>query len=243
MYVYCSNNGMLFVDLLGFEKHLILIHGTDFSKSSNPLHISDWAKGSSRTAGIIAKEISVPYKNVITFNWTGANSKSARHEAAVGLADVMKNIRQKDPNAIITTAAHSHGGNVAIESTNLGAYHDNLITMGTPVRDDYIPNYNNIGSHLNVYNNKDPVQSIGGYTDIYPPSSDSSIYYDVTFSKGNGDPLIHLEAGSAGRTFPQAQNIEITSSATGLDAHGAVYNPLVLKNQVFSKQSATKRCP
>src|SRR3989338_728296 len=53
----------------------------------------------------------------------------------------------------------SHGGNGAnIFSQLYDGKIDNLITVGTPVRSDYQPNYDNIGNHYNAYSNIDFVQ-------------------------------------------------------------------------------------
>jgi RHS repeat-associated protein len=128
------------------------------------------------------------------FDWSGGNSKTARTEAAYKLITHVLTERLKvDSKEPLTLVGHSHGGNVAIEAINLMVGMDdfknvdiNLITINTPVRNDYqlSEKANSRVDHINVYDKKDPVQI-------------------------NGGPLFEWGLGEAARTFNDAVNISV----------------------------------
>lgn len=63
----------------------------------------------------------------------------------------------------LNIVGHSHGGNVAALLSNmLDRKIDNMVTLGTPVRGDYVFNESNIGNHVNAYSTKDFIQQTGG---------------------------------------------------------------------------------
>jgi hypothetical protein len=87
---------------------------------------------------------------------------------------------------------------------------DNLVTLGTPIRGDYKPNFSNIANHINVYNDVDPVQiSGGGQTSV------SALLGRAFGKRGEqiGKFLSFGEFGFAGRKASGATNI----NATGAD--------------------------
>lgn len=74
----------------------------------------------------------------------------------------------------------------------------NLLTINTPVRQDYQLAKDASGKvkHINVYDEKDPIQLRGGKSSIFVPDRPSSL-------KLTG------EYGSASRTFKNAKNIKV----------------------------------
>ncbi len=74
----------------------------------------------------------------------------------------------------------------------------NLVTINTPVRDDYqLTNQaQQRVNHINIYDSKDPVQVSEGNSIVILPQNKSNIKLTGEF-------------GSARRTFPNAQNISV----------------------------------
>lgn len=116
-----------------------------------------------------------------------------------------KQLKGKDNSEPITLVGHSHGGNVSIEAINMMTEMDefkerqiNLLTINTPVREDYqlSKEAQQRVNHVNVYDPKDPVQIRGGNDFIVLPDHPSK-------TKFTG------EYGKAGRTFKDAKNIEV----------------------------------
>ncbi len=137
-----------------------------------------------------------------SYGWSGGNYAQSRTKAALGLINhVRTQMKSESFNGEITLVGQSHGGNVSIEALNMMAdmkefdnVQLNLLTINTPVREDYQLSEKATGgvSHVNVYDSKDPVQSNGGKTLIILPDDPSN-------KKGTG------EFGSAGRTFENAK--------------------------------------
>ena len=164
------------------------------------------------------------------FKWTGGNNVEERTNAAVRLvAHIENELESLDVSEPITLVGHSHGGNVCIEAINMMVGMDkfkgrtiNLLTINTPVRDDYQLSENAQArvNHVNVYDPKDPVQIRGGKTSI------------GGFS---------VEIGKAGRIFKNAKNIKVdnpqgaikyrrsenTSQIPGV----TYYNPIVIEGK------------
>jgi RHS repeat-associated protein len=150
------------------------------------------------------------------FPWSGGNYAKSRTEAAIGLIDhVRTQMKSESFNGEITLVGHSHGGNVSIEALNMMAgmkefdnVQLNLLTVNTPVRDDYQLSEKATGrvNHVNVYDSKDPVQSNGGKTLIILPTDPSN-------KKGTG------EFGSSGRTFENAKNIKVDNPQGLIKGH------------------------
>jgi hypothetical protein len=91
------------------------------------------------------------------FNWSGGNTDSARQVGAKNLSqfiDCWKNYHPDDPIRII---AHSHGGNVAL-LTSQNTQIDELVTLGTPILNNYQPGF--ITNWFNIYSINDHVQTL-----------------------------------------------------------------------------------
>jgi len=144
-----------------------------------------------------------------SFQWSGGNYRAYRKIAAAELVNHIRNERKGvDNSEPITLVGHSHGGNVAILAANmlseLEEFKDvqiNLLTINTPVRNDYQLSdiVKSRVNHTNVYDPKDPVQNKGGGNPFLSvnPNIPSTI-------KGTGD------YGPADRKFNSAdQNIEV----------------------------------
>lgn len=154
--------------------------------------------------------------NIIAMMWSGKNHRQARIDAGVALAD---RIHLNTSKGIKTNIiAHSHGGNVAFECIrrlSFGSINE-LITLGTPIRDDHQITekliMNRTCGYLHVYGGKDTVVPVGGVDFVYPgrgittskmnfslsanrenPLSDTEIcIYDATHSELNQAPVINL---------------------------------------------------
>lgn len=186
-YAYCLGNPLKYIDPDG--NVVIPVHGT----WSDP---STWKN----LTGILNATNNLFGDNTLghKFGWSGGNSPEQRTIAAERLVEqVRKELSSLDSSEPITLVGHSHGGNVCIEAINMMVDMDefkgrtiNLLTINTPVRDDYqlSENAQNRVSHVNVYDPKDPVQKNGGKTTI------------------GG---ISVEIGTAGRVFENANNIKV----------------------------------
>jgi hypothetical protein len=108
------------------------------------------------------------------FNWSGDNSDQARRDAAYQLAKMIREYHHKCPSEPIRVVAHSHGGNVALLTTQLAGGHiDQLVTLGTPIEEGYRPGPG-LGSWDNVYSTGDGVQVLpygAGRTDPDPATN------------------------------------------------------------------------
>ena len=103
----------------------------------------------------------------------------------------------------------SHGGNGAnIFSQLYDGKIDNLITVGTPVRSDYQPNYDNIGNHYNAYSNIDFVQISGGNNTSASEAIGRLMFGNMGARIGKN--LNWGEFGIAGRKYDNAENINVT---------------------------------
>ena len=189
LYAYCLNNPLTGIDPEGLVT--IYVHGT----YSSPQTFD------SRTGNIYSGVLDDPDR--IDFQWSGDNRASARVTAGNLLAGTIAKARRENPSEPINVIAHSHGGNVAFEATRSGAQIDNLITLGTPGRDDHQPNRSNIGNWYNVYSEADAVQSRGG--DAFYP--------------------FFQETGPARRHFSAAVNIQADTDEGPLETHSLLSGP------------------
>ena len=95
------------------------------------------------------------------FDWSGENTIDAREKAAESLAKMIKDHKFADGEKL-NLIGHSHGGNIAIlASKKTDKETDTLVTIGTPNRTTYQPNYEKIKQHFNVYSSFDKVQRLG----------------------------------------------------------------------------------
>ncbi len=189
-YAYCAGNPIIRIDKTG--KFIILVHGTWSNHTT-------WCdrQGIENACSILFND-DIMLSEGANFDWNGENSVNGRHGAATKLIqeiqhEMNSDLLSKDQKKVVTLVGHSHGGNVAIEAINRmldsGGFDNvtfNLLTINTPVRDDYQLTDNNRVAHANVYDPKDPVQANGG--------------------QGN-----YGEIGNAKRMFRNAQNIKVTN--------------------------------
>nr|WP_281720839.1 RHS repeat-associated core domain-containing protein [Nitrosomonas nitrosa] len=199
-YAYTHNNPLSKLDPDGFLT--IIVPGTNWKKA-------DWNEDSE-----FYKRIKNTFKDkTIILQWSGGNSREARKAAAEELAKLIKEHKFADGEKL-NIVAHSHGGNVAFQFSNSlsGRKIDNLVTLGTPIRDDYSPTISAIRNHVNVYSQYDGIQTKGGYTDTLVPNGFLSW------------KVVHVEAGSAGRTVRSANNVEAGINDEGwIDSHSAIW--------------------
>ena len=70
------------------------------------------------------------------------------------------------PDEPIRFVGHSHGGNIGILLANMlhsdGIKTETLITIATPVRNEYQLKNGAVNQHINVYNDGDNTQLLGG---------------------------------------------------------------------------------
>lgn len=184
-YAYVMNNPLKYIDPDG--KIIIPVHGT-WSDKSTWKNLDKISSATERAFGDsnLGKAI----------DWAGDNTKTARSEGALTLIESIKSQREGlDASEPVTLVDHSHGGNVAIEAINLmtemeefNGVEINLMTINTPVRDDYqlSEKASEKVKHMNVYDTSDPVQVRGA----------------STWAKS-------IFGGGAKRTFEKATNIAV----------------------------------
>ncbi len=194
-YSYVANNPLIFIDPDG--RIIVPVHGT----WSNPKTWND-------LSGIKNAANNLFGDNTLgtSFGWSGANYALSRSEAALELISHLRSEMGKETfNGQISLVGHSHGGNVSIEALNMMVGMKefdnvklNLLSINTPVRDDYQLSDKAKGrvNHVNVFDPKDPVQTKGGNDVIVLPNQPSS-------RRGTG------EFGVADREFKNARNIKV----------------------------------
>ncbi len=199
-YNFVANNPLIYIDPDG--RTIIPVHGT-WSDRDTWEDLNGIKKASSNLFNDNHLGSSFP--------WSGGNYAASRTEAAFGLIDFVRTeMKSKSFNGEITLVGHSHGGNVSIEALNMivemkefDNVQLNLLTINTPVREDYQLSEKAAErvNHVNVYDPKDPVQANGGNA--------------VTVSPRQGDPHPSGkgwgEYGSAGRVFENARNIQVNN--------------------------------
>ncbi|GLI54981.1 hypothetical protein PM10SUCC1_04960 [Propionigenium maris DSM 9537] len=137
----------------------ILVHGTFNGDKAK----TGWISSDSSQGKAIEKQYG---GESVTFQWSGKNHPDARKEAGKELAKVIEGYNEKGIE--VNIISHSHGGNVANEAlkTMKGGKVKNLVTLGTPVRNDHRVSREIIeektGSYLNVMSNEDSVTKAGG---------------------------------------------------------------------------------
>jgi RHS repeat-associated protein len=219
LYIYVRANPIKAIDLSG--KDTFFIHGT----WSTPKRFTEKAASGFTNA---AKTTFKDKGKTKLFKWTGGNTKQDRSKAAMKLKkDVIKALDADKPVNIV---AHSHGGIVVFEMTQLLAQHNkangtnyqvnNVVTLGTPIRDDYTPEMGVIGSLNLVSNTIDDVQRNGGYD-----GNGDLISRIITMLKGGevGDSVRELDVSGANNVVidQNTMNANGTSSIDYAGAHSA----------------------
>ncbi len=208
-YSYARNNPLQLKDPSGLLT--VIVPGTFYNKEN-------WSE--SRAAGDFIANVENTFgEEPKILSWSGGNSRSARSEGASMLVDLIDN-HPFTADEKLNLIGHSHGGNIAIEASHLiDRRIDNLVTLGTPVRQDYKVNEQVIGNHVNAYSYLDPVQVLGGQAFAFG---------------GFGVGIAPLSFGfkPAERTYGSANNLNITAEAGGiLGSH----SNLVTAPQVWSR--------
>lgn len=129
----------------------VIVHGTLANTYS-------WWQQGSNFWNHINNQVSDIYAGSNPYSWTGTNSHAARMNAAQDLVTWV----QQNPSAYLRCIAHSHGGNVCFLATRLGLRIDKLITLGTPIRLEYLPDLRQIGILHNVFSTHDRIQTPTG---------------------------------------------------------------------------------
>ena len=200
VYSYCYNNPVKLYEPNG--KQAVAIHGTWSDQNT-------WQDKSGINT-YTTKRFGNS-KHDYDFSWSGGNYTKDRTAAALKLISYIRKYRKAHSltsSEPITLVGHSHGGNVAIETANLmvnmaefDGIKINLLTINTPVRDDYQLSSSALKrvTHINVYDPKDPIQITGGNASIMMQKLEPSILDAIG------------EYGSAGRTFKNATNIKVNN--------------------------------
>jgi len=151
LYSYSHDNPVTYTDPDGLLT--IIVHGTFANNADYAQQNAPFQKSVSKTFG----------ENAVAFNWSGNNNRADRTAAAKALAKFIAQHEFKSGEKL-NIVAHSHGGNVVKEYTQLKESKgiDTLVDLGTPQRRDYNIDPKKVGQYLNVYSDYDQVQSIGG---------------------------------------------------------------------------------
>jgi len=204
-YSYVRNNPLNFIDPEGL--FTVVVPGTNYNKD-------DWSEGGAASEFLsnVGETFGEP---PIIFDWSGNNNKRAREAAANDLANQINN-HDFNEGEQLNIVGHSHGGNIAIDaSNNINKSINTLVTLATPVRVvGYNPSRNNIGKHINAYSWLDPVQKSGGGATSLSEQIGNTVFGPIGVAVGRYLGL--YEFGTAGRTFPGAENMNVTWQA-GLD--------------------------
>ncbi|MFC4306052.1 lipase family protein, partial [Cohnella boryungensis] len=146
LYTYAQNNPLIYTDPTGHKVYLI--HGT-------------FSDGNTWTDDFVDYSEKLFNEESEKLNWTGKDSNNARSNAADTFVEQVYAWHLENPDEPIRLVGHSHGGNVAIMLTNLmaekGVKVETLITIATPVRGYKLKT--EVGQHINMYNNRDFVQT------------------------------------------------------------------------------------
>lgn len=224
-YSYARNNPISMSDPSGLLT--IAVPGTK-TRNDGKTNGSEWTSTSKGKQFLNSLEKTfgeTPY----VLPWSGGNSRSARTEGATMLAEKINGYTFAKGEKL-NIVGYSHGGNVAIEASNMKLNHqiNNLVTLGTPARTDYRPNYASINNHVNVSNFFDVIQT-GAGTNGYAVLGSlvgPTMYGSQLGSVIGATVFPNFELGFAGQTYSGAKNVDATWSTTGLfptDTHGNLW--------------------
>ncbi|WP_219349856.1 hemagglutinin repeat-containing protein [Helicobacter sp. 13S00482-2] len=200
------------------DERTIFVHGTKFppwgssEKFSKEAFLEDFKQA-------IAKTFNDP--NQEDFIWSGQNNKPARTRAAKELLKQIQKPYDYKPGEELNIIAHSHGGNVVKEMSNLYDYSKYktpiIVNIATPNRKDYVMSPN-VKEFYNVYNAKD--EFIQGFAGGYDFSSGESRIPRIRF----------IDHSNQLAREPNAVNIKIDKDfGNFLNNHSKVKNPETVK--------------
>ncbi len=178
LYSYAKNNPLIYVDPTGLVT--VIVSGTWAENS-------DWAQPDSSFSKAVGDTFN---EQPNYFSWNGGNNRESRANAAANLLNFINSPEVQMRLAAgekLNIVAHSHGGNVVKEYTNLegSTKIDNLVTLGTPQRSDYNLNQSKVVNYLNGYSNHDMVQS-NGYTDSLSDGGPITTLFKFISGPGRG---------------------------------------------------------
>ncbi len=219
-YAYARNNPIVGSDPSGLLN--IIIPGTHYDQET-------WKNGQ-EAAGLYQNVKETFGGNTVLLAnldlWNGGNNRYDRADAANWLKSYIGNY-SFDPGEKLNIIGHSHGGNIGILLSNiLDRKIDNLITLSTPVRQDYKPSYDNIGKHIQLYSNNDMIQFFGGGS--YSLTQAFLAWCTACSQVYKNTPLNKYEFGpTLSRTFSKAENInytDFTRTSGPIKSHSVSWN-------------------
>ncbi len=233
-YSYARNNPIIGSDPSGLLT--VIVPGTSYNSK-------DWSSSGSMSNFIssVGKTFNETHQTSVIndkSNWSGGDNSNARQKAAEHITGFIKDYKFADGEQL-NIVGHSHGGNIGIlVSQKTERKIDNLVTLGTPARSDYQPNYDMVGRHINAYSNVDMIQGGGG--------GQTNLSAVLLGTVGNafgipgaiigyalGNILGWGEFGSAGRKFSGAENISVTKEAGRFSPFSSHSN--LLQSSVWSR--------
>ena len=205
-YSYARNNPLVMYDPSGL--YTIIVPGTwnDYEAWNN-------SEAGKSLQDSVSKTFNETHRTEV-FQWSGDDNDFTRSGAAESIARSISNYKFAEGEQL-NIVGYSHGGNVgALVSQLTNRKIDNLVMLSTPVRQDYQPNYDMIGRHVNAYSNLDLGQTFGG-----GQFSATGIIGRLFGRVGTkiGSALSWGEFGFAGRKFDGAENVNVTWQAFSLN--------------------------
>lgn len=161
-YSYSTNDPVNKMDPDG--KLTIIVPGTFYSNDSwnwNNQNTSFFANVLNTFAQNNGGETAVIWNDKA--NWSGENTREARTNASLGIAEYIRNYDFK-PGEQLNLVGHSHGGNIIKELSGryIGRNIDNAILFGAPYRDDYSMDMDSVDNYVNVYSYFDATAGLFG---------------------------------------------------------------------------------
>jgi RHS repeat-associated protein len=241
-YSYARNNPLIAVDLDG--NYARYIPGT-FNNNAN--YLTNNSNGRALLQAVSQTFSALGAGQTQIFNWNGGGTDIARWNAGLQLAhDINVNAKSDEPVAL---AGHSHGGNIAFIASTMTKHEINyLASLATPIIDEYQPNIDNVGVHVNAYSRRDGIQVNGGIDNTVANSLGNllSKYYGV-LGNNMANELVPstLEHGSAGRTLNNGftYNVNVTKYTSALNpfqAHTDVQTAGVWVSEITKLFSSKK---
>jgi predicted alpha/beta-hydrolase family hydrolase len=131
---------MWFVRLIGGKEEPVGLAPNDVSalKLEGPRHVvvlvhGTWARNAEWIAdGDLRSSLEDSGAAVLAFRWSGANTHSARRQAASELVSEMRRLHAQLPDSRLSIVAHSHGGHVARIAVDELEADVGVVTLSTP---------------------------------------------------------------------------------------------------------------